>query len=118
MNEVWFLRLLRWAYVAFIAAASGVAVQAGLRGSGEASHSAHTVLALAVPEFLAAFVFLVEQFEIAACAVLLLVFAAATALSLASGDFIAPLRLFYFAVTAIYIVHAHRAQNQSLSATA
>ena len=119
MSEVWFLRLLRWAYVAFIAAASGVGIQAGLQGSGEGSHSAHTVLALAVPELLAAFAFLVERIEFGACGVLLLVYAAATVLSLASGDFVAPLRFFYFAITAIYIVHAHgnlRSQNQSLSA--
>ncbi len=121
MNAVWRLRSLRWAYVAFIAAASGVAVSAGAHGTGEARHGANIVLALAIPELLAALAFLIEPIEIAACSVLLLVYAAAIALSLESGDFLAPLRFGYFAVTAVYIVHEHHSatsKNQNLSATA
>ena len=108
MNSVWALRTFRWTYVAFIAAASGVAVHAGLLGMGEARHGAHTVLALAIPEVVAALAFLIEPIELAACAVLLLIYAAATVLSLAASDFLAPLRFLYFAATAVFIVHQHR----------
>jgi hypothetical protein len=121
MNEVWMLRTLRWAYVAFIAAASGVAVYAGALGTGQAKHGPYIVLALAIPELLAALAFLVEPLEVAACAVLLFIYAAATALSLASGDFLAPLRFLYFAATAIFIVQGHRgiqARMQRVATTA
>lgn len=100
------LRILRGAYVAFIAAASGVAVDAAAHGSGETGHGAHVMLA--IPELLAALAFLVEPVEIAACGVLLLVYAAASVLSLQAGDLLALLRFVYFAVTAVYIVHEHR----------
>ena len=105
MNAVWMLRVLRWAYVAFISAASGMAV---VHGRGEGKHGASVVLALAIPELIAALAFLVEPIEVAACVVLLVVFAAAGILSLESGDFLAPLRFCYFAATAFYIVQARR----------
>jgi len=106
MNAVWMLRVLRWAYVAFISAASGIAVDAGAHGRGEGKHGASVVLALAIPELIAALAFLVEPLEVAACVVLLVVFAAAGILSLMSGDVLAPLRFLYFAATAFYIVQA------------
>lgn len=112
------LRSLRWAYVAFISAASGVAIAKGLHGTGEAKHAAFVVLALAIPELLAALSLLVERIEVAACGVLLLVYAAASVLSLVSGDFLAPLRFVYFAVTAVYIVYQNRASNRGQSAPA
>jgi hypothetical protein len=99
---------LRWSYVAFIAGASGVAANASAHGMGEGRHGASGVLALAIPELLAALAFLVERIEVAACAVLLLIYAAATVLSLESEDGLALLRFFFFAVTAFYIVRAHR----------
>jgi hypothetical protein len=115
---VWRLRILRWAYVGFIAAASGVAVYAAAHGTGDARHGTKIVLALAIPELLAALMFLVEPLEIAACGMLLLVYAAASVLSLETGDILAPWRFVYFAATAAYIVHEHRAQNRTRSATA
>ena len=38
ISEVRMLRILRFAYVAFITTASGVAIQASVRGIGEAGH--------------------------------------------------------------------------------
>ncbi|HXC56905.1 MAG TPA: hypothetical protein VNU97_16520 [Rhizomicrobium sp.] len=115
MNAKWTLRGLRYAYVAFIAAASGAALDGAREGTGH--HGAHLVLALAGPELLAALAFLAEPIEIAACAVLLLVYLAAAALSVASGDWLAPLRFAYFAVTAVFIVLAHR-REKALAVTA
>jgi hypothetical protein len=66
------------------------------------------VLLLAISEMLAALAFLIEPIEIAACAMLLLVFVAATALSIALADYLAPLRFIFFAVAAAYIVAARR----------
>jgi hypothetical protein len=106
--NLWALRSLRWAYVAFIAAASAAAIQSGLRGAGEGSHSGHFVLALAIPELVAALAFLVEPLEVVACGVLLVVYVVAGAVSLASGDYLAPLRFLYFAATAVLIVSAQR----------
>lgn len=119
MSGVWALRGLRWAYVAFIAAASAMAVRAGMQGNGEGSHDAYVVLVLAIPELIAALAFLVGPVEVAACAVLVLVYAAATALSLASGDWLALLRFFFYGTTAIYIVLANRSilARQRIAAT-
>jgi hypothetical protein len=111
LNAVWRLRILRWAYVVFISAASGAAIAKGLHGSGEARHDATVVLAVAIPELLAALALLVEQIEIVACGVLLLVYAAASILSLEAGDVLAPFRFVYFAATAAYIVHEHRSMR-------
>ena len=108
MSPAWPLRILRWSYVAFIAGASAVAANASVHGRGEANHRASVVLTLAIAELIAAFAFLVERIEVATCMVLLLVYAVATVLSLESQDLLAPLRFFFFAVTAFYIVHAHR----------
>jgi len=111
MSDVWALRALRWAYVAFIAAASGVAIAQGLRGVGEAAHSGHVVLALAIPELIAALLFLVEPLEVLSAAALVLIYLAAAALSLAGGDLLAPLRFLYFAATAIAVIVLHRARR-------
>ena len=110
MSDRWTLRALRYAYVAFIAAASAATLRAALGGPGEGHLGAHAVLALAGPELLAALAFLIEPIELYACGVLLLVYLAATALSIAAGDYLAPLRFLYFAVTAIVIVMTRRAQ--------
>jgi hypothetical protein len=107
MSDLWLLRALRWSYVAFITAASVAALRSVVQGGGESHHGAH-VLALAGVEALAAAAFLIEPIELIACSVLLLVYLAATALSVAAGDLLAPLRFCYFAATAIFIVLAHR----------
>lgn len=108
MKPIWALRSLRWSYVAFIAAASSVAVAAGAHGTGEGRHHASLVLALAIPECIAALAFLLERFEVAACAVLVAIYMIATGLSLEAGDFLAVLRFVFFGVSAVYIVQAHR----------
>jgi hypothetical protein len=107
MSPKWTLRALRYAYVAFIAAASAMALQAALAADAADPHSKHA-LVLAGPELLAALAFLFEPVERIACAVLLLVFLAATAVSLLTGDLLGPLRFIYFAATAIFIVLANR----------
>jgi hypothetical protein len=56
----------------------------------------------------AALAFLAEPVEVAACALLVAIYAAAATVSAASGDLLAPLRLLYFAATAVFIVIAHR----------
>lgn len=103
MSDVWALRLFRAIYCAFIVFSSVTTI---MKASGES----HAVYALAVPEILAALAFLIVPFEIAACAVLLIVYAAAAALSIASGDLF-PLRLLYYAATAVFIVSANRRQR-------
>lgn len=113
ISEVRMLRILRFAYVAFIATASGVAIQASVRGIGEAGHGARVVLALALVELIAALAFLVERIEVAACVILVLTFATATILSLESADFLAPLRFAYFAATAICLVKADRTRQMA-----
>jgi hypothetical protein len=103
----WPLRLLRWAYVAFIAVAGANALQHALHGEGEGHHSAGLVLVLAGAELAGALAFLVEPLEVVACAVLLVVYIAAGIISATSADFVAPVRLLYFAA-AVFIVFAHR----------
>jgi hypothetical protein len=95
------LRALRWTYATFIVATSAATALTG-------GHQHHIGLMLAVPECLAALAFLFDAVEVAACAVLLLVFTAASVLSLVFGDYLAPLRFLYFAVTAVVIVIANR----------
>ena len=118
MNPAWLLRSLRWSYVTFIAGASGVAANAAAHGTGEAKHGASIVLALAIPELIAALALLVERIEVAACSVLLLVYAAAAVLSFESGDHLAPLRFLFFAVTALFIVLARRNHPAQMHAVA
>jgi len=117
-RRVWALRVLRWAYVAFIAAASLDAVRSSLTAAGKGGRSSHLVLFLAVPERLAARAFLFEPFEIAAGAVLLMVYLAAGVVSAASGDVLAVLRFVYYAATAVLIVVASRAQRQAAAPAA
>ena len=108
VTEVWMLRTLRFVYVAFIAAASGVAIRASLHGAGEAGHGTRVVLILALVELIAALAFLVDRIEVAACTLLILTYATAAISSVESADFLAPLRFAYFAATAIYLVKARR----------
>jgi hypothetical protein len=98
MRDVWALRGLRLSYVAFIAFAS-VQTYFG------AHHDLHAIVLSSV-EFFAVLAFLIEPLETIACAILLLVFAAAAAITAAQGEI--PLRFFYFGATAAYIVFAHR----------
>lgn len=108
MKQVWMLRALRWSYAAFIMASSAVTAHAALLGGSEAHHGGSFVLALATIEFVAAIAFLAERIEIAACAVLLAVFAVAAVLSITVGDYLAPLRFLYFGATAVLIVVSGR----------
>jgi hypothetical protein len=79
-----------------------------LHGEGESHRRAGPVLVLAGAELAGALVFLVEPLEVVACAVLLVVYIAAGIISATSADFVAPVRLLYFAATAVFIVFAHR----------
>jgi hypothetical protein len=117
-TRVWALRFLRWAYGVFIAAASLDAVRSSLAATGEGARSSHLVLLLAIPELIAALTFMFAPFEIAAGAVLLLVYLAAGVISAASGDLLAVLRFVYYAATAILIVVASRAQRPSAAPAA
>ena len=98
---------LRWTYCAFIAWSS---VQTFLQARG--GHSPHALI-LSVAELAAIAAFLVPAFDLAACTVLLIVYAIAAALTLAQGEM--PLRFFYFAMTAVYLVVR---QRSTLSANA
>ncbi len=108
MTPAWPLRLLRWAYVAFIAAASGVALAHGLQGSGESRHSAVFVVVLAGAELAGALAFLIEPVEIAAAALLVAVYVVAAFVSATSADYLALPRFTYFAATAVAIVVVRR----------
>ena len=108
MSTAWPLRTLRWTYVAFIAAASAMAIRSAHAGAGEGHHPAGFVLFLAVPELIAAVALLVRPVERFACAVLVAVYVAAGVVSATSGDIVAPLRFLYYAATAIVIVAAGR----------
>jgi hypothetical protein len=105
------LRALRWSYSAFITAASLVAAQSALQGHGEGTSGAQMILALAATEALGAVALLIEPLELIACAVLLLVYAVAAVVSLLSGEWLALLRLLFYAVTVTYIVVTSRASN-------
>ena len=110
MSPRWTLRSLRWSYCAFIAAASITAMRSAMQGHGEGSHGALLILALATTETIAALALLIEAepVELIACVVLLIVYAIAGVISILSGDWLAVLRFIFYAVTAIYIVIAHR----------
>jgi hypothetical protein len=105
MSEVRALRALRWCYIAFIAYASAQTYFG-------AHHDLHAVVLSSV-EFSAALAFLIEPFEVIACVVLLLVFGVAAVITLAETE--VPVRFFYFAATAAYIVFAHRRLNACAS---
>lgn len=100
MSQTWALRGLRWSYCAFIAWAS-VQTFRGARGS-----DLHAQI-LSVVEIAAIVAFLFAPLEVAACVVLLAVYATAAVLTLATHNEV-PLRFIYFAMTAIYIVIASR----------
>jgi hypothetical protein len=104
VNSPWPQRTLRWTYVAFICAASGLAIQSALGGAGEGRHAPRIVLVLAVPELLAAAALLIRPAERVACAALLAIYAVAGIVSVTSGDLLAPLRFLYYAATAISVV--------------
>jgi uncharacterized membrane protein YphA (DoxX/SURF4 family) len=97
MSWLWTVRLLRWSYAAFIAQASAVTFFA----PGHSGHAGVVVRILAASEFLAAAVFALGIVDRVACTVLLVVYAIATALSVADAEW--PLRFFYYAATAILI---------------
>jgi hypothetical protein len=109
MSGIWPLRALRWTYVAFIVGASLQTALAGWHGAHAGPHGAAAMLALAIPEILAALILLIEMraTEIAACAVLLAVYAAAAAISHDAG-YLVPLRFAYYAATAVLIAAARR----------
>ena len=102
MKALWTMRALRWTYAAFIAFASArTFLTPEFTG-----HGAVALRVLAGTEFLTALVFASGVFDVAACAVLLIVFAIATVLSTAHGD--VPLRFFYYAATAAALVQFGR----------
>ena len=100
MTHAWALRLLRWSYCAFIAWASA---QVFVAGAGE--HEAHAK-ALAGVEIAAIFVFLFPPLQIGAGAVLLIVYAIASVITVLQGE--PPIRFAYYAATALYILWASR----------
>ena len=98
MSAVWKLRLFRWIYVAFLVQASVSTALGGLHHAHENMHGSHV---LALIEIVAALAFLIERVEGYAATALIAVFAIATVLSIASGEW--PLRFFYYAATALFI---------------
>lgn len=97
------LQGLRWSYVLFILYASAKTFAEGWSAHGAEGHS-HTglgLMLLAGSEILAALALLIGPFVRAAAIALLVIYAIATALSLAAGDF--PLRFLYYAATALYL---------------
>ena len=111
MSPRWALRCLRWSYCAFIVAASGIAMQAALQGHGEVQLGPRHIVVLAAVEIIAAVAFLLEPVELIACAVLLVVYLVAGALSILAGDWIAVLRFIFYGATAAYIVFASHLVN-------
>lgn len=97
MSALWRLRMLRWSYALFIAAASA---QTFLNPQAH-GHTGVGIRILAGFEFLAAVAFLFGVFDLPACAVLVIVYAIATAITIASGQ--SPLRFVFYATTAIFI---------------
>ncbi len=100
MSWIWTMRLLRWSYAAFIAQASAVTFFA----PGHSGHAGIIVRIIAGSEFLAAATFASGVADRAACTVLLVIYAVATALSVADAEW--PLRFFYYASTAVLITQA------------
>jgi hypothetical protein len=102
MKTLWAMRGLRWSYAAFIAFASAKT----FLNPEFTGHGAAAVRVLAGAEFFAALVFAFGVFDLATCAVLLVVYALATLLSTAHGD--VPLRFLYYAATALALVQFGR----------
>jgi len=98
MTHAWALRLLRWSYCAFIAWASAQTFLAG-------GHEAHAKI-LAGVEIGAIAAFLFPMLEIGAGAVLLIVYAIASVITVLQGE--PPIRFAYYAATALYILWASR----------
>ena len=100
------LAVFRTIYVAFILTAS-LTTLIGLKAPVHHAHEAASHLAiLAGVEIFAALLFLFRRSEIWACAILLAVYAVATAMSVAFGDW--SLRFVYYGATAVFIVIAAR----------
>lgn len=97
------LAAFRYVYVAFIVSASATTLLSGVG----AHHAAHVAI-LAGVEIAAALGFLFRASEMAACFVLLAVYAIATAISLTMGEW--TLRFLYYAATAVFIVSLSKAQ--------
>jgi hypothetical protein len=112
MSPRWRLRGLRWSYCAFIAAASISAAASALHGLHEGSHGPQMILALAATETIAALALAIEPVEVIACAVLLIVYCVAGAVSVVSADWVAVLRFIFYAATAAYIVLASRVNKR------
>ena len=107
MSDAWTLRILRWAYVAFIAYASmQTFLQAWGVKTGHHNIGVPGLLVLSGTEVLAVIAFLTEAVDVAALGVLLVVFAVASVLSIGEGEI--PLRFLYFAATAAYVTIARR----------
>jgi predicted metal-binding membrane protein len=110
MTPTWTLRLLRWSYCAFIAWASA---QTFLSALG--AHDLHAKLLSGV-EMAAITALLFPPIELVAAAVLLIVYAIASVLTVLSGE--PPVRFVFYGVTALYIVWASRLAGPTSVATA
>ena len=100
------LAVFRAIYVAFIVTAS-LATLLREKAPGQPAHAGFSHLTiLASVEIAAALLFLFRRSEIWACAILLAVYAIATAISVTLGDW--SLRFLYYGATAVFIVIAAR----------
>ena len=100
------LAAYRVLYVAFIVWASAKTILDTHRTPDAHAHAALFVIGLASVEILSALALLWRRTEIAACGVLLAVYATAAILSAAQGD--TPVRFAYYAATAGFIVYLSR----------
>jgi hypothetical protein len=98
-NDPGALRIFRLIYVVFILSASAQTLIGAPHGDE------HAVI-LAAVEIVAALLFLRRDCEIAACAVLLVIYAIATGLSAVYGDW--SLRFIYYGATAVFITYLSR----------
>jgi hypothetical protein len=108
------LLALRLSFCAFIAWASGEALLAAWRGSGEAHLGRHGQLVLAGVELVAAVALLAPRLAKAASIVLLAVFAFAAVVTVAGGE--PPLRFLYYAATAALLGFGGRTTGQAAQA--
>jgi hypothetical protein len=100
MSDVWALRILRWTFCGFIAWASAQTLRAGI-----AEHDIHAQL-LAGIELPTIAAFAWPRLDLIAGAALLVIFVAASLITVAGGEL--PLHLVFYGVVAAYIVYTHR----------
>jgi hypothetical protein len=103
----WPLRILRWTYCAFIASSAAQTLIEASR------HSDPHAIVLSITELIAIVAFLFRALEIPALAVLIAVFAVASAMSSFAGDL--PMRFLFFGTTATFIVCATRLRAETSS---